>query len=584
MERQSYSFLLDSVKTTAKKYLSRVVLLIVSIILLAVLEFLPSLILKNIVDGPFTNGNIKVLWWLSVLYLGALTFTALCSLLRAYCTSVVGQQILLELRKRMLQRLERLPIAYFHKSSAGSILSRIVNDVDAIQTLFSSGFIGMIVDLFKVFGIIAAVFALSKAAGIFALALLPIIYFISDIFRKKLYGFQMRFRKRLSDVNSFITELYTGIKTVKAYGKEKLLQKRFQPLMVNLFQSQDATISLNAWFPCLMQVFRAVIIATVIVWGAKNGTAVSLGLTLGSLAALADLFGRLMRPIEALANEFQVLQEAMAGVDRMKEFFEEPVESRGLGQVPEGTKEDFAIEIEDVVFTYDGTKNVLNGISFIIEPGTKTALAGLTGSGKTTLLNLIAGLYPPSSGKVRIGGLDPYMLPPSARRRIMGIVPQQVQLFNGTVRDNITLWDDAITDSEVEDALTAVGLYEKVQSLPKGMDTLIGEGEEWFSYGEKQLLSLTRAIVCNPYILLLDEVTSGLDAYTEELVLNALRKFGKRRTILTISHRLSGLMDAECVYIIEKGKMVESGSPEELSSNNGWYAIYSRLETLGWKA
>lgn len=204
-------------------------------------------------------------------------------------------------------------------------------------------------------------------------------------------------------------------------------------------------------------------------------------------------------------------------------------------------------------------------------------------AGKTTLLNLIAGVYAPEQGSIVIGGVSPHDLLPEQRRRLVGIVPQNVHIFNGSIRDNITLMDDTITQQQIEEAIRVVGLSKTVDALLKGMDTLLGDGENALSFGQTQLLSLARAIVTNPPLLLLDELTSGLDALTEAQILEAIRTVSKTRTIITISHRLSGILDADIVHIIDKGRIRESGRPEKLTEQEGWYTIYKRLEESGWR-
>jgi ATP-binding cassette subfamily B protein len=234
-------------------------------------------------------------------------------------------------------------------------------------------------------------------------------------------------------------------------------------------------------------------------------------------------------------------------------------------------------------FSYVSEKEVLREASLVVPAGWKAAVAGRTGSGKTTLLQLVAGLYPASAGTVLIHGRDPYRLPPQERRRLIGMVPQTVTLFHGSILENVTLRDTDISEKDVEWALEQVGLLADIRKLPDSLHTLLGEGEAKLSFGQNQLISLARAIVTNPPVLLLDELTSGLDALTEKQVLEAIRTISGGRTILTISHRLSGLLDAQTVHIMEHGRIVESGAPEVLAEREGWYARYRRLEDHGWQ-
>lgn len=484
----------------------------------------------------------------------------------------------------MLTRLRSLPISHFLQTPSGETISRFTNDIEAVNTLFTSGVIGALADLFKIIGLLVALFSLSSSFGIVAVCSFPALYFLTDYFRKNIYKRQLDVRKRVSDINTGIQETYAGMKIIKIFGKERYFAQRFEPLLENHRVAMNANSIYDAWFPCLTQTLRAIVIAAALFIGAKNNlTPLALGLSLGTLAAGADLFIRLFAPIEAVSNDIQTIQQALAGLSRVKAFFELPTEDKQhAGDVPR----DFSgttVAVQNVRFAYQDGKDVLFGATLTVPAGTKAAIAGRTGSGKTTLLNLVAGLYEPAEGSITIGGLNPYLLPPETRRRLVGIVPQNIVLFNGTILENITLRDESITKEQVELALKTVGLYETVQKLPEGMGTLLGEGAQKLSFGETQLLSLARAIVTDPPLLLLDELTSGLDVITERAVLQAISAISGKRTILTISHRLSGIIDAEMVHIMERGRIMESGSPEELAQKEGWYSRYKRMEELNWR-
>ena len=437
-----------------------------------------------------------------------------------------------------------------------------------------------------------ALFALSVPIGYIAIGALPVIYLLSDYFRRNIYRRQTDVRKRVSDINTGIQEVYAGMKVIKVFGRERRFAEKFEPLLENHRLAMNANSVFDAWFPCILQTVRAAVIAAVLVLGAKNNTTpVALGLSLGALTAAADLMVRLFDPIEAAAGELQTIQQAMAGLARIRAYFrlptEEGMKSTQVQASAAGTAGtagmDPSIVVEGVRFSYKNGVDVLQEASLTIPAGTKAAIAGRTGSGKTTLMNLVAGLYPPAGGRILVGGMDPYLIPPAARRRLIGIVPQTVVVFHGSVYENITLRDGSISREQAEKALGTVGLLEAVQALPQGLDTLIGEGAAKLSFGQAQLLSLARALVTDPPLLLLDELTSGLDALTERKVLDAIRQVSGRKTILTISHRLSGIIDADTVHIMERGRFMEHGSPQELAAREGWYSRYKRLEDLGWK-
>lgn len=553
----------------------------------AIANVWPSLILRQIVDGPLTTG-VGSIWGMAFAYLAAVLVIGILDFFREISATVIGQGVLLDTRKQMLEHLQKLPMKYYLRVPVGETLSRFTADLDAVNTLFSAGLVSAMADILKILGLFVTLFALSTPIGWIALGAIPIIFFLSNFFRKNIFVKQKVVRKKVSDINTTIQEIYSGLKIIKTFGKEDLFSKRFEEKLEAHRLAMNGNSVYDAWFPCIMQIVRAIVIALAMVVGAShNGTTLALGLSIGTLAAIADLLVRMFEPVEAIASEIQTIQQAFAGIDRIKDFFSEKVEDKHNGVIenvvhmnPTLKKE---IILKQVDFEYTEGKKVINQATVTIREGSKVAIAGRTGSGKTTLLSLIAGLYPVNSGSITIGGSNPFLMPASERRKTIGIVPQNVQLFNGSILDNITLKDAEITKEDAWLALETVGLGETVRELEKEIDTIIGEGEAQLSFGQMQLLSLARAIVTNPPILLLDELTSGLDALTEKSLLNAIRQVSSNRTIITISHRISGIIDADTVHIMDAGKVVESGSPEELSKKEGWFAIYKRLEEHGWK-
>ncbi|HEX2927890.1 MAG TPA: ABC transporter ATP-binding protein [Ruminiclostridium sp.] len=555
-------------------------LLLFTIVAGMALQLVPALLIRQIVDEHFSKGLFEGVWRLAGFYLAATAGISIVEFVKVIVTTWLGQQVLLGVRSRMSERLSRLPMGYFAVTPVGEVMSRLTTDVDAVNTLFSSGLVGVITDLLKVFGLAISLYILSPQLLWVVLVSLPVVYLLSDYFRKRIYAMEKKVRICVSEIYTFIQEWLDGIQTVKAYGMETEGEAKFQKPLGAHLAAINGISKYDSWFPCVMQTLRAVVIALAIFLGAKNGTPFSLGLTVGTLAAVADLVGRLFAPMEALAAEFQTIQQAMAGIGRIREFAAQPVEERReTAQTPDESR---GIDIIDAQFAY-GNHTVLNELNLSLAAGEKAVLVGRSGAGKTTLMNIVAGLYAPTQGSVRICGIDPYTLPARERRKLLGVVPQMPQVFNGSVRDNITLRDDTIPMENVKQAVHTVGLDEAIEALPQGYDTLLGEGEAGLSSGEVQLLSLARAIVMNPKVLLLDEPTSGIDARTEAAIFAAIRQAGRGRTILSISHRLSGVIDANRVHILARGNIVESGTAEELAGRDGWYAVYKRMEDAGWQ-
>ena len=570
--------------STIRANIGATLLLLLAVIVGAFINIWPSMVLRATIDGPLLSGTGN-LWGYALLYLGAVVLIGVVDLLREYGATLLGQRLLLAVRSRMLSRLRALPMSYYLNVPAGETISRLTADVDAVNRLFSAGLVSAGADLLKIVGFLVALFVLSAPLGFVALASLPAVFLVTNYFRRNIYEKQLVVRRKVSDINTYIQETYAGMKLIKTYGKEDYFSERFEPTLESHRLAMNANSIYDAWFPCITQTVRAVVIATAIYLAAgQNFGPVALGLTLGTIAGAADLFIRLFEPIEAISSEIQTIQQALAGLNRISQFFDHEVESGdrfATASVWDGQNSE--VRVEGVRFAYKDGEDVLLDASLEVPTGSKVAIAGRTGSGKTTLMNLIAGLYPVKSGTITVGGVDPYNLSPSERRRLIGIVPQTVHIFNGSVYENITLRDSSISALQAEEAMRTVGLWDTIMQLPSGMQTLLGEGGTRLSFGQSQLLSLARAVVTNPPLLLLDELTSGLDALTERAVLKAIRQVSAGRTIITISHRLSGIIDAETVHIMERGKIMESGSPDELARREGWYAIYKRLEDRGWQ-
>lgn len=551
------------------------------------LSLLPPLLLRHLVDQQLTAGIGAEVWLIALYYLAAYAATSVFDFLQNYLTTLIGQRLLYELRLLLVEHLAELPISFFNRTPLGELLSRVTSDVDSVSNLFSSGLLNSFTDLFRIGGVLTGMYLISPRLFLVSLTVMPVIYLVSDWFRRNMLRAETRIRRSVGRLNAYIQEVFSGLRLIKAFGKESAFIKRFQePLTQNVEVSNTSAFYVSA-FPCVTQFLRASIVALVIWLGARTSLTDALAISLGGLAAMVDLLGRLLDPVEAIANEIQVLQQALAGLGRLAELMSEQPEQRGhlesLQQHPDWRTAEVAIRLEGAVFGYSEASAVVKEVSFQVKRGSRVALVGRTGAGKTTIMNLIAGLYAPWAGQVAVAGINPHGLDPRDRRRLIGIVPQGAAIFAGSVHDNITLHDPSLSPVQVTKAAELVGLHEHILQLPQGYDTQLGEGGSKLSHGQAQLLSIARAIVCDPPLLLLDEPTSGLDAVTEERVFVALRSASEQRTIVTISHRISGIIDADVVMIMANGKLVQSGSPEQLAGQHGWYSVFKQLEDLGWR-
>ena len=561
-----------------KKKFWLVILLILAVGCSILLQLAPAFLLQKIIDENFGNNILEGLWKLAILYGIATTGVHLLEFVKVLLTTLLGQNTLLDIRSSMERRLSKLSYKYYVDTPTGDIMSRLTTDVDAVNKLFSTGIIDVLTNLFKVIGLLVSLYLIAPQLILLEILMIPAIFLPANYFKKKLFILQKDVRIRISRIYTFIQEWFSGISTVKSYSAEKTGEQKFKDHLDGLLDTNLHISSYDSWFPCIMQVIRALFISLAIFFAAKNGTFLSLGLSVGTLAAIADLIGKLFSPIEALAQEFQTIQESVAGLSRINEFFHEPLEDRpSVSQTPDNS----GIELKNLSFRY-GDFRVLDHVDLSVRSAEKAVLVGRSGAGKTTLMNIVSGLYRPETGSVRICGMDPFTLPTKERRKLIGIVPQDPQLFDGTILENITLGDPDITEEQAKAAARLVGIHERIEAFENGYDTVIGEGSAGLSNGEVQLISIARAVAADPKVLLLDEPTSGMDANTEAIIFDAIRKSSKNRTILSISHRLSGILDAETVHIMANHGIVESGTPMELSEKDGWYKMYSLIEHAGW--
>jgi ATP-binding cassette subfamily B protein len=347
-----------------------------------------------------------------------------------------------------------------------------------------------------------------------------------------------------------------------------------------------------------MEILRALTLAGVVWAGAGlSGLGPPAGVTVGDLAAFVLLISRLFSPLQELSQEYQTIQEALAGLERIAELLAEPPEDRRpAAELPaEGVRSQVEDEpparvrrgrlvMEGLTFGYLPGLPVLKELTLTVEPGERVAVVGRTGAGKTSLIHLLGGIYRPWQGRLEIDGRQPIGVPPLERRRLLGVVPQTVQLFSGSVWDNLTLGDSSLDRARAEEALRAVGAEGVIAALPDGLATRLGPGGTNLSYGQTQMLCLARAVVSNPPLLLLDEPTSGVDTDTEATLYRALREAGRDRTVILVSHRLTGLEDMDRVIILADGRVVQDGPPSALAGERGWYRVLRELESSNWRA
>lgn len=547
------------------------------------LELVHPFILRRVVDQHLKVGAAEGLGLLATLY--ALTFVAVqgVSFLQTYVATAVGQNALRDLRIRLFRRLGRLPISYFDRTPVGDTISRCTSDVDAVGMLFSSTLLGVFSELVRLGGIVAAMLALSPRLTLVALIAVPIVALVSRWFRRPMLAAERATRLRIGETNAQLQETLTGMEVIRAFQQEETFQSRFRRTQDGFLRAADRSGLYDSIFSPLIETLKALSIALLLWYGTRPEVFLSWSITLGTLAAFVQLLERFFGPITSLGQEYQTVQQAAAGVERIFEVLNLPVEQRPPAHPipPLLTAPD--VKVSEVRFGYVPGQLVLKGIALRIEPGEHVAVVGQTGAGKSSLIHLVAGLYAPEAGTLRVGGVDPYSLAPEQRRRLVGVVPQQVHIFEGTVLDNLRLGEDGISTDEVWAALGLVNAGDLVRGLPDGLDTPMGASGLRLSSGQCQLLALARALVRTPRLLLLDEATSSMDSETERLIREGLIRSSAGRTTLTVAHRLASAQEADRVIVVEDGRVIEEGPPDDLASAGGWYAGVLELQQMGWE-
>lgn len=520
--------------TCMKEHALLTVALIAVIVASIVLALLPPYILGLIVDELVAK-NASVLT-LAILYVAAVFGQGLAGARQEAAIAIFGQKVTHKLRSAMAAKLDRLPAAYFHEHDAGAISARIVNDVDAIEALFASGIVGMITDVFQVIGIVIAIFLESTGLGILVLIALPVVALWTRWIQKTTREARRDARSAIARESAQIPETLRCLRMVQLMGAERFMEGRYGKAVDDGFAAQTRSNFCDAVYsPVVISLSSLVIALMVGLAGSGGAWAAFFGVSVGGAVAAINYVGNVFTPISDIGMEIQSIQDAGAAISRIGELLEAPEE-----KLPEKTgAEDrqAAVALSHVTFGYKKDAPVLEDFSLSVAPGERVTLMGRTGAGKSTVLNLVMGLYQPDSGTVSVFGEPAGSFAADERRKTLGYVEQGFRRIQGTVLDELTLGDPRVTEGQAKAALEHVGLWESVLALPEGLATPCTQGT--FSEGQFQLLGIARAIVFDPPLLLLDEVTSHLDPATEAQVLSALDAAAEGRTTISVSHRLA---------------------------------------------
>jgi ATP-binding cassette subfamily B protein len=521
----------------------------------------------------------------ALLYLSAMALGQGLAFVYGYQAAAVAQGALSDLRVRLFDHLQRLPASYFDRNPLGDAISRCTADVDTLDTMFTSGVATLVANLFRLITIAVAMIILSPMLSLVAAVVLPPLIVVTRFFQVRIRDAERASRRAVGEMNTHLQETLRGVEVIQAFRREASFVGRFRQVLRRVLRASNRSTIYSSLYPPMTALMTYSAVAFLL-WAGTRDAFHALDISIGTLTAFALLLQRFFTPVTALGDEWQTLQGAFSGAERIFEVLALPPD-RQLATLPQ-RQQQVGIVCEDVVFGYAPGAPVLHGISLHVAPGEHVVLVGRTGAGKTSIAHLLAGLYEPWQGVVRVGGHDPRALTDKDRRHVFGIVPQAPQLFAGTVLENLTLKDVAISEEAVFGAARVSGADTFIRALPDGYRTVLrgsggGPGVQ-LSAGQAQLLALTRALVSRPSVLLFDEATSFIDSASETALRGALRSnvLTQGTAVLTVAHRLSTARDADRVIVIDHGRIVEAGAPAELIAARGRFAALLELEAAGW--
>jgi ATP-binding cassette subfamily B multidrug efflux pump len=513
------------------------------------------------VDEHILKRDLPGLQRLALYYLGALVVLSAFRYAFTLMTNSLGQNIILDLRRRIYDHLLGLRLSYFDRTPVGTNTTRVINDLETVNSVFSEGLITILADALALFTVLGLMLYTSVKLTLICLVSFPLLLIASYVFKEKVKASFQRVRNEVARMNAFLQEHLTGMKTVQIFAAENRVLSKFRKINREYTQANIDGIFYYAVFFPVVEIISAASLGFMVWWGAQG--VIGGEVTIGQLVAFPMYLTRLFQPVRTLADKFNTLQMGLLAASRVFALMDvdESHEDQGTREGPH-LKGD--LEFRSVSFSYDGTRNALQDISFVLPQGKMLAVVGTTGSGKTSLINLINRLYEMSDGNIFLAGRDIREYPLSQLRSRIAVVLQDLFLFQGTVLENMTLKNADLPFEKVLEASKAIGAHPYIMQLPGDYGYVLSERGANLSVGQRQLISFVRALLTDPDLLILDEATSALDSETESILQAALGKLVEHRSSIVIAHRLSTIQQADLVLALEKGRIVEFGPPDEL--------------------
>ncbi len=562
--------------TYLQPYRTVVVISVLLLLVLSGLRLVGPYLIKIVIDESIPNHDTRQLGSLTFLLVGALLLQFGVGFLQTYAANWTGQQIIFELRLQTFRHIQKLDIAYFDKNPTGRIITRLTNDVDVLNELFTSGVVSIFGDVFTLLGIVAIMLWINWKLALVCFSVIPLLFLATLIFKRRVRGSYRRVRTALARINSFLHEAISGMPLVQVFVQEERKLDEFKERNRDHMQANLDSIFYYAVFYPVVNLIGALALALILWYGGIQ--VLNDALTLGAVVAFVQYSERFYKPISDLSEKFNILQSAMASSERIFRLLDTPVSISSPVPTETPSHRRGGIEFDNVSFRYCEGTPVLKNISFRVSPGEKLAIVGATGAGKTTLISLLTRFYDVDRGRILLDGMDLRRWDPADLRRSVAVVLQDVFLFSGTVAENIRLWDGRVSKQAMEKAARRVLATEFIEALPNGFETILTERGQSISGGQRQLISFARALARNPAILILDEATSSVDPATENQIQAALTHLIQDRTALIIAHRLSTIQHCDRILVLHKGRLVEQGNHRQLLERQGTYFKLYQLQ------
>ncbi|MEA2440550.1 MAG: ATP-binding cassette, subfamily bacterial [Thermoleophilaceae bacterium] len=557
-----------------RPYRGRTALMFVALLLATAASLAPPYLAGRAIDDGIRAGDLGALWVIVALFVVAAIVTWGATYAQTYLVNWVGERALQDLRVELFRHMQRLSVGFYSRNKAGVLISRMTNDVEALNQLVTDSVVTLFQSSLTLIGTAVILVLLDVELALVTFLCFPILAVGSLAFRIASTGAYRLTREKIAWVTAYLQETLSGVRVVRAFGQEPRHERRFAELNEDNREANMKTVYLNAAYFPAVELLSAVATAAILLYGG-NQVVSGGGVTIGVLASFVFYLNSFFDPIQALSQLYTTYQAGMAALDKIFELLDEEPEIVDKPDAIELPRVNGEIRFDHVSFSYGSDEEAalaLDDVDLTIPPGMTVALVGATGAGKSTFVKLVARFHDPTRGAVLVDGHDLRDVTERSLRSQLGMVPQEGFLFSGTIRDNIAFGRPDASASQVEEAARAVGAHEFITALPAGYDTEVGERGGHLSAGQRQLVAFARAAVADPRILILDEATSNVDVHTEGRIEAGLRRLLAGRTALVIAHRLSTIQGAGRIVVLDHGRVVEQGTHEELLETGGAYA------------